>query len=104
MTTSRLSVQNGNSSNSLSSHTTGSPRLSRHMNGESDTVLMAKKLSSLSLAEREERQHTLDRLELLKTVRRFYRIKFPYFLSVLSLYLCFFYSIKVTSREILCYF
>lgn len=55
---------------SASSHTTESP-LSNHTNSESETVLMAKKFSSMSLAEREERQQALARLEILKTVRKF---------------------------------
>jgi hypothetical protein len=62
-------------SHSASSHTTESPILSNHHNSESDTVLVAKKLSSVSLVEREERQQALDRLEILKTVR----IKYDFF-------------------------
>jgi hypothetical protein len=53
---------------SASSHTTESPPLSHHTTGEIETVLVAKKFSSVSLAEREERQQALDRLEILKTV------------------------------------
>ncbi|CAF4758730.1 unnamed protein product, partial [Rotaria socialis] len=62
-----LSVHHVSSAASISSRTTGSPRLSTHATGESDTVLIAKKMSSLSLTEREEKQHALDRLEMLKT-------------------------------------
>ena len=55
-------------STSVSSHTTESSSLSNHNNSESETVLMAKKFSNISLVEREERQQALDRLEILKTV------------------------------------
>ena len=55
-------------STSMSSHTTESSSLSNQNNNENETVLMAKKFSSISLAEREERQQALDRLEILKTV------------------------------------
>lgn len=55
-------------STSVSSHTTESSSLSNQNNSESETVLMAKKFSNISLAEREERQQALDRLEILKTV------------------------------------
>ena len=51
-----------------SSRTTESPTLSASRNNDSDVVLMATKLSNVSLVEREERQQALDRLELLKTV------------------------------------
>jgi hypothetical protein len=54
---------------SASSHTTESPPLSGHTTNDSDTILVAKKLSNVTLAEREERQQQLDRLEMLKTVR-----------------------------------
>jgi hypothetical protein len=57
---------------SASSHTTESPTLSNHTPGESETVLVAKKFSNVSLAAREERQQELDRLEILKTVRRIF--------------------------------
>jgi len=56
------------SATSTSSRTTESPTLSHHNHNESDTVLVATKLSSVSLVEREERQQSLDRLEILKTV------------------------------------
>ncbi len=56
------------SATSTSSRTTESPPLSHHNHNESDTVLVATKLSNVSLAEREERQQSLDRLEILKTV------------------------------------
>jgi hypothetical protein len=58
------------SATSTSSRTTESPTLTHNHNSESDTVLVATKLSNVSLAEREERQQALDRLEILKTVRR----------------------------------
>ncbi|CAF0751038.1 unnamed protein product [Rotaria sordida] len=63
---SRSSVQ----INSLhtSNRTTESPTLNNHKTNESDTVLVAKKFSCVSLVEREERQQALDRLEILKTV------------------------------------
>lgn len=67
---SRLSRNHTHSATSTSSHTTESPPLSLHNNNnESDTVLVATKLSNVSLVEREERQQLLDRLEILKTVR-----------------------------------
>lgn len=53
---------------SASSHTTDSPPLSNHPANESETILVAKRFSNISLAEREERQQALDRLEILKTV------------------------------------
>jgi hypothetical protein len=56
------------SATSTSSRTTESPTLSHHNHNESDTVLVATKLSNVSLVEREERQQSLDRLEILKTV------------------------------------
>ncbi|CAF1203857.1 unnamed protein product [Rotaria sp. Silwood1] len=68
MTTSRSSNYHAPSSISISSRTTESPTLSNNHNSESDTVLVAKKLSSISLVEREERQQSLERLEFLKTV------------------------------------
>ncbi|CAF1055653.1 unnamed protein product [Didymodactylos carnosus] len=46
---------------------TDSPSLSAN-NSENDTVLIAKKMSNVSLEEREGRQQALDRLELSKTV------------------------------------
>jgi hypothetical protein len=61
---------------STSSHTTDSPPLSSHATTESETVLVAKKFSNVSLAEREERQQALDRLEILKTVRKIIRFYF----------------------------
>ncbi|CAF3889807.1 unnamed protein product, partial [Rotaria sp. Silwood1] len=67
MTTSRSSNYHAPSSISISSRTTESPTLSNNHNSESDTVLVAKKLSSISLVEREERQQSLERLEFLKT-------------------------------------
>jgi hypothetical protein len=71
MTTARLSARHHtHSAASTSSRTTESPPLT-HNNSESDTVLVATKLSSVSLGEREEKQQALDRLEILKTVRRF---------------------------------
>ena len=71
MTSSRLSRPNAHSAASTSSYTTESPPLSNHNTNESDTVLIATKLSNVSLVEREERQQSLERLEMLKTVRRF---------------------------------
>jgi len=62
-----------------SSHTTESPTLSNYTTNESETVLVAKKFSSVSLADREERQQALDRLEILKTVRKIIFIFFPLF-------------------------
>lgn len=56
---------------STSSHTTESSLSNRGTN-ENETILVAKKFSSVSLAEREERQHALDRLEIQKTVRKYY--------------------------------
>ena len=56
---------------SASSHTTESPPLS-HATNDSETILVAKKLSNVTLADREERQQQLDRLEILKTVREFF--------------------------------
>lgn len=53
---------------SASSHTTESPPLSHHTTNDSETILVAKKFSNISLVEREERQQALDRLEILKTV------------------------------------
>ncbi|CAF1257574.1 unnamed protein product [Adineta steineri] len=55
-------------SSSASSDTTESPILSNHATNENDTILIAKKLSSITLEEREERQQALDHLEILKTV------------------------------------
>lgn len=55
---------------SASSHTTESPPLSNHTTYDSETVLVAKKFSNISLVERDERQQALDRLEMLKTVRK----------------------------------
>lgn len=55
---------------SASSHTTESPPLSINTTSENETVLIAKKFSNISLVEREERQQALDRLEILKTVRK----------------------------------
>ncbi len=70
MTSARSSRNHTHSATSTSSRTTESPTLSHNNNNnESDTVLVAKKLSSVSLGEREERQQALDRLEILKTVR-----------------------------------
>jgi hypothetical protein len=69
MTSARLSRNHTHSATSTSSRTTESPTLSHNNNNESDTVLVAKKLSNVSLGEREERQQALDRLEMLKTVR-----------------------------------
>jgi hypothetical protein len=51
-----------------SSDTADSAVLSSPTASDTDTVLIAKKLSSITLAEREERQQALDRLEILKTV------------------------------------
>lgn len=56
---------------SASSHTTESPTLSNYTGTESETILVAKKFSNVSLAEREERQQALDRLEILTTVSKF---------------------------------
>ena len=56
---------------STSNHTTESPLSNRAAN-DNDTIMMAKKFSSISLVEREERQQSLDRLEMLKTVRKYY--------------------------------
>jgi hypothetical protein len=56
---------------SASSHTTESPPLS-HTTNDSETILVAKKLSNVTLVDREERQQQLDRLEILKTVRKFF--------------------------------
>jgi hypothetical protein len=69
MTSARSSRHHTHSATSTSSRTTESPTSSHYNNSESDTVLVAKKLSSVSLVEREERQQALDRLEILKTVR-----------------------------------
>jgi hypothetical protein len=69
MTSARSSRNHTHSATSTSSRTTESPTLSHNNNNESDTVLVAKKLSNVSLGEREERQQALDRLEMLKTVR-----------------------------------
>mgnify|MGYP006892775655 CR=1 FL=1 len=66
MTSTRLQTH---SATSISSRTTTeSPQLNQ---SESDTVLIATRLSNVSLAEREERQQALDRLEISKTVRQF---------------------------------
>ena len=66
MTSTRLQTH---SATSISSRTTTeSPQLNQ---SESDTVLIATRLSSVSLAEREERQQALDRLEISKTVCHF---------------------------------
>ncbi|CAF2359025.1 unnamed protein product [Rotaria sp. Silwood2] len=51
-----------------SSRAAESPPLNNHKTTDSETVLVAKKFSCVSLAEREERQQALDRLEILKTV------------------------------------
>ena len=72
MTSSRLSRHHAHSATSTSSHATESPPLSHITHSESDTVLIATRLSNVSLAQREERQKALDRLELLKTVREKY--------------------------------
>lgn len=53
-----------------SSLTTESPPLSSYATSECETILVAKKFSNVSLVEREERQQALDRLEILKTVRK----------------------------------
>jgi len=59
MTSTRLQTH---SATSISSRTTTeSPQLNQ---SESDTVLIATRLSNVSLAEREERQQALDRLEI----------------------------------------
>lgn len=65
MTTSRLQTH---SATSISSRTVESPPLNRINQSESDTVLIATRLSNVTLAEREERQQALDRLEMSKTV------------------------------------
>lgn len=69
MTSSATSRHQAHSATSTSSRATESPPLSHYNPNESDTVLVATKLSNVSLAEREERQQSLDRLELLKTVK-----------------------------------
>ena len=51
-----------------SSDTADSAVLSSPTETDADTVLVATRLSSLTLAEREERQQAFNRLELLKTV------------------------------------
>jgi hypothetical protein len=66
---SRLGRNNTHSATSTSSRTTESPPLTQLNNSESDAVLVATRLSNVSLVEREERQQALDRLEILKTVR-----------------------------------
>ena len=68
MTSARLSRHQTHSATSTSSFNTESPPLSLAPTGQSDTVLIATKLSNVSLVEREERQQALDRLEMLKTV------------------------------------
>lgn len=73
MSTSRTSFHHANSSVSVSSHATESPTLSNGNRNGSDTVLVAKKLSALSLTEREERQQMFDRLEIIKTVSSFFK-------------------------------
>lgn len=70
MTSTNSSRRHLNSTTSTSSHTTESPPLTNQNNNDSDTVLVATRLSNVSLVEREERQQALDRLEILKTVRR----------------------------------
>lgn len=67
-TPSTISRHQTHSATSTSSRATESPTLSHYNPNESDTVLVATKLSNVSLAEREERQQSLDRLEMLKTV------------------------------------
>ena len=57
----RLSRHHTHSAASTSSRTTESPPLIQTNNSESDTVLIATKLSNVSLAEREEKQQLLDR-------------------------------------------
>ena len=57
-------------STSASSDTPESPTLSNHTTNDNDTILIARKLNNISLAEREERQKALDRLEILKTVSK----------------------------------
>ena len=69
MTTLRVPSHHARSSAVTSNHTREPSQSSNHNNG-SDTVLVAKKLSNINLAEREERQQALDRLDMLKTVRR----------------------------------
>lgn len=56
------------SATSASSYTTDSSAANQAQNNSSETVLMATRLSNISLAEQEERRQYLDRLELLKTV------------------------------------
>jgi len=70
MTTASLSRHHRGSSANTSSHTTELPTLTKQNSDDSDTILVATKLSSVSLVEREGRQKALDRLEILKTVRR----------------------------------
>ena len=70
MTSSTISRHHTHSATSASSRATESPPLSHYNPNENDTVLIATKLSNVSLAEREERQHSLDRLEILKTVNQ----------------------------------
>jgi hypothetical protein len=69
MTSAGSSRLHAHSAASTSSHTTESPPLNHQNTSESDTVLIATKLSNVSLGEREGRQQSLDRLEILKTVR-----------------------------------
>ncbi|CAF0811608.1 unnamed protein product [Adineta ricciae] len=55
-------------SSSTSSDAPDSPALNTSIANENDTTLIANKFSNITLAEREERQKALDRLEILKTV------------------------------------
>jgi len=95
MTSARSSRNHTHSATSTSSRTTESPTLSHNNNNnESDTVLVAKKLSSVSLGEREERQQALDRLEILKTVR----IVILYFQFILF-YNIYIYTLKIRKKN-----
>ena len=70
-------------SSSTSSDAPDSPALSTSIANENDTILIANRFSNITLAEREERQKALDRLEILKTVSTFqhkHQISFPFIL------------------------
>lgn len=63
------SLHNVRSATTDSSRTTDSSKNNGHATSQSDTVLVASRMSQLSLAELEERKQNFKRLELLKTVR-----------------------------------
>lgn len=58
-------------SSSTSSDAPDSPALNTPTANENDTILVANRFSNITLAEREEHQKALDRLEILKTVSAF---------------------------------